>query len=115
MVHSPPNLLDPQVMVSQLIDVDTKWWNEALLQQLFYREEVISIQSVPLSATNQEDTLIWKKSEKWQVKQRDHLVFDVVAYGDPFGGIKYQMRRNAFYGMLATRYYPQRQIYFCGK
>ena len=65
MVQSPPNLLDPQATVSQLIDVDTKWWNEALLEQLFSREEVISIQSIPLSTTNQEDSLIWRGTAKW--------------------------------------------------
>jgi hypothetical protein len=64
MVHSPPNLLDPQATVSRLIDIDTKWWNEALLEQLFSREEVISIQSIPLSTTNQEDTLIWRGTAK---------------------------------------------------
>jgi hypothetical protein len=75
MVHSPPNLLDPQATVSQLIDVDTKWWNEALLEQLFSREEVISIQLVSLSTTNQEDTFIWKGTAKglFLVRSAFHL------------------------------------------
>jgi hypothetical protein len=50
MVQSPPSILDPNATVSQLGDVDTKWWNYALLERLFSIEENISIQSVPLRA-----------------------------------------------------------------
>lgn len=60
MVHSPPYVLDPNATVSRLIDVDTNRWNYALLEQIFSRDEINSIQFVPLSITNQENALIWR-------------------------------------------------------
>ena len=51
-VLSPPRVLDLASTVSSLIDGDTKWWNSALLEQLFSREEVLLIQSTPISATD---------------------------------------------------------------
>ena len=64
MVYSPSSILDPNATVSQLVDVDTKWWNNALLERVFSREEIVSIQSMPLSTTNQEDILIWRGQPK---------------------------------------------------
>lgn len=63
-VHSPPSILDLNATVSQLIVADTNWWNYALLERLFSWEENISILSVPLSNTDQEDKLIWKGMAK---------------------------------------------------
>jgi hypothetical protein len=39
--------------MNQLIDLDTKWWNENLLTELFTSVEVATIKSIPLSGTNQ--------------------------------------------------------------
>lgn len=64
MVQSPPLILDPNATVSQLVDAETNWWNFALLERLFSREEILAIQTVPLSTTNQEDTLIWRGTPK---------------------------------------------------
>jgi ribonuclease HI len=64
MMQSPPLILDPNATVSQLVDAETKGWNFVLLERLFSREEIISIQSVPLSITNQEDALIWRGTKK---------------------------------------------------
>jgi hypothetical protein len=61
MVQSPPSILDPNARVSQLGDVDTKWWNYALLERLFSREENISIQFVPLRAFPMEELIFCVK------------------------------------------------------
>lgn len=60
MAHSPPSILDHNATISRLIDEDTKWWNYAMLEQIFSWEEIISIQSVPISITDKEDVLIWR-------------------------------------------------------
>jgi ribosomal protein L37AE/L43A len=59
-IFTAPNLLNPEATVDQLIDGDSKWWNNNLLSSLFAAEEVSLIQKIPLSCTNQEDVLIWK-------------------------------------------------------
>jgi hypothetical protein len=59
-IHSTPRMLDVEATVYHLIDKDTKWWDTMLLESLFDKEEVRLIQSIPLSYTNQSDTLIWR-------------------------------------------------------
>jgi ribonuclease HI len=63
-VQSPPRVLDETATVSSLIDTNTKWWNYALLEQIFSREDLQAIQSIPLSATDQADALIWRGTAK---------------------------------------------------
>jgi hypothetical protein len=46
--------------VKELIDADLKGWNVPLLEQIFSKEEVQLVQSIPISRTNQLDTLIWR-------------------------------------------------------
>lgn len=63
-VQSPPRVLDETATISSLIDTNTKWWNYALLEQIFSREEMQAVQSIPLSATDQADALIWRGTAK---------------------------------------------------
>jgi hypothetical protein len=51
-------------MVNQLIKDNTKWWNLALLELLFTKEEIMAIKSIPISATDQADKLIWRGTTK---------------------------------------------------
>jgi hypothetical protein len=46
-VSSPPSLLNGEAMVSELIDIETKWWNTQLLGTLFTAEKAKVIQSIP--------------------------------------------------------------------
>lgn len=63
-VISPPMILDSTSTVSKLIDEDMKWWNYAMLEQIFSRKEIISIQSILMSTTDQKDALIWRGTAK---------------------------------------------------
>ena len=58
MVQSPPVLLYPNALVSELIDKDTQWWKLNILENLFLKEEIQLIVSLPLSTTNQRDKQI---------------------------------------------------------
>jgi hypothetical protein len=59
-IQSTPRVLDEEATVDNLIDKDTKWWDPVVLGNLFEKEEVQMIQSIPLSNTNQRDMLIWR-------------------------------------------------------
>ena len=59
MIQSPPCLLDPDAKVDELIDHDTHWWNQTLLQRIFLKEDVDLILSIPVSTSMQEDVCIW--------------------------------------------------------
>jgi ribonuclease HI len=52
--------LNPDAKVCELINENTKWWNNQLLELLFIREEIKMIQSIPISSTNRSDTIIWR-------------------------------------------------------
>jgi hypothetical protein len=51
-IQSPPCVLDPQALASELIDQDTRWWKRDLLETIFWPEEVSIIQAIPISYTN---------------------------------------------------------------
>jgi hypothetical protein len=54
-------------------------WDEHILENLFYKEEVSAIRSIPLSSTNQEDWLIWRGTANglFSVKSAYHLAKEV--------------------------------------
>ena len=60
MIQSPPTVLHPEATVSTLIDEDTRWWDSPLLDNIFSKEEVQLIHSLPISGHNREDRLIWR-------------------------------------------------------
>lgn len=74
-MYSPPSILDPNATVNHLIDTDKHCWNAALLERLFSREENMSILSLPISSTGQEDKLIWRGTAKgiFTVRSAYHL------------------------------------------
>ncbi|KAL0449808.1 UNVERIFIED_CONTAM: putative mitochondrial protein [Sesamum latifolium] len=50
---------DPNLMVSDLIDASSKAWNQTLIQELFWPEDVEAILSIPLSSIGGEDFFVW--------------------------------------------------------
>ncbi|XP_059458307.1 receptor-like protein 6 [Corylus avellana] len=58
---------------------DLGWWDSTLLESLFSKEEVVAIQSIPLSNTHQEDVLIWRGTANgmFSVKSAYHLATEV--------------------------------------
>jgi hypothetical protein len=79
-IITPPTLLDLEAMVSSLVDVHSKWWNIPLLDSLFTKKEVKKIRKIPLSSTNQKDTLIWKgtKNGVFSVMSAYHMQKELV-------------------------------------
>jgi hypothetical protein len=58
MVLSPPNLLDSNALVCELIDRDMNWWNLLMLKNIFVEEEINLILSLPINVANQRDKQI---------------------------------------------------------
>lgn len=65
-IQSPIRILDSEAKVSKLIDTDSKWWNIALIQEIFNPEEAKKICSM---------TLVWAGNPNWMftVRSSYHL------------------------------------------
>jgi hypothetical protein len=59
-ILSPSMVLNPDAKVCDLIDANTKWWNNQLLDLLFTKEEKKMIQSISINSTNRSDAIIWR-------------------------------------------------------
>ncbi|XP_059446647.1 uncharacterized protein LOC132178216 [Corylus avellana] len=130
-VLSPPSVIDPTSTVSVLIDHNTKWWNPMMLEQLFSREEMLAIQSILVSSTDQEDTLIWRGTAKgiFTVRSTYHLQRERDMAGQAegssnarnhpiwrtFGSSPNQMLKSIFFGVLATIYYQLEPSFVTGR
>jgi hypothetical protein len=75
MAHSPTTFLLREATVGELIDNQTGWWNQTLLESMFMVEEKKAINTIPISSTNQSDRLIWQctEMEVFLVKIAYHL------------------------------------------
>jgi hypothetical protein len=58
MVQSPLLILDSEAKVEELINHDTHWWKTQLLGEIFSKEDVELILSIPVCASKQEDVCI---------------------------------------------------------
>ena len=96
MIQSQPNILAPTATVSELLDGETQCWNHALVNQIFYWEEVKLILSIPLSGTRQDDDFIWRSTAKgvFLVQSTYHMQKEVEeagqaesSYSDHFSGV----------------------------
>jgi hypothetical protein len=47
-------------MIEELIDHQTEWRNQTLLTSLFTEEEKLTINTIPISLTNQLDRQVWR-------------------------------------------------------
>jgi hypothetical protein len=74
-VQSPPNTLNRESLVCDLIDPDTRWWNPIILQENFNPEERHLIQSIPIGSAHQQDLQIWRgtNSRIFTVRSAYHL------------------------------------------
>jgi hypothetical protein len=74
-VQSPPNFLPDNATVSNLIDADTKWWKMEWLEMIFSKEDMVAIQSIPISTTDQADVQIWRgtKNGVFSVRSAYHM------------------------------------------
>ena len=111
----------------ELIDSDTKWWNISLLKNIFSKEEVNLILSMPISATNPGDKQIWRgtKNGLFSVKSAYFIQKELERNGTAesssgtgiskcgrrFGIYNFQMLRKIFYGVLAIKFCPLASIY----
>lgn len=66
-VMSPRNLLHDEAMVCDLIDLDTKRWNGALIDQTFMEDEASIIKSIPISPGGGPNSLIWNATPNGQI------------------------------------------------
>lgn len=62
-IISPVSSLHVDVVVADLIDDNTGWWNGMLLDTCFLPIEAQKIKLIPICFTPQEDILIWPKSK----------------------------------------------------
>jgi hypothetical protein len=74
-IVTPPNILSPNATVKELFEPDLKGWNIPLLEDIFSIEEVQLIRSLPISCTNQPDTLIWRSTNNgiFSIRSTYHL------------------------------------------
>jgi hypothetical protein len=106
MVQSPTSILDPDATVSSLINRATNWWDDNLLNQVFSREEVQSIQSVPISLTGQEYALIWRGTANrvFSVKSAYHMLKEWEERNKAGGSSR--GRTSTFWGQLWKLHIP---------
>ncbi|KAG6650561.1 hypothetical protein CIPAW_06G052300 [Carya illinoinensis] len=74
-VQTPPNILDPNCRVSDLINESSKSWKEDLVKTIFCKEETDLILSIPISRRGASDKKIWAGSTRgiFTVKSAYHM------------------------------------------
>jgi hypothetical protein len=76
--RSPINILDSQATVSELLDVDTNWWNMALVKDIFDEEEARMICGLSVCPRRGSDILAWEhtKNGVFTVRSAYHLAME---------------------------------------
>jgi hypothetical protein len=74
-IQSVPKVLDPTCKVKELINWEKVRWDQTLLANLFTKEEVAVIKTIPISWMNQPDVQLWRctTSRVFSVKSAYHL------------------------------------------
>jgi hypothetical protein len=77
-IQSPRKILSEDAKVSELIDIDTKWWNERILNSIFCKEEVAVLSRIPLSKYGHNDLMTWRgsSSREFTVRSAYHMEKD---------------------------------------
>lgn len=99
-IVTPPNVLSPNATVKELFEPDLKGWNIPLLEQIISIEEVQLIRSLPISCTNQLDTLIWRSTTNgiFSVRSAYHLQMESRHLNSV--GSSFSSRENGFWKKL---------------
>ena len=73
---TPPNMLDDDAKVMELIDHEYGVWKEELIRSCFYPFEASEILALPLPAYNREDSFCWQgtKSGDYKTSSTYHLI-----------------------------------------
>ena len=61
-ITSPLSEIPADAIVADLLEVESGWWNRALIDRNFLPFEAQKIKSIPICTTPQEDILIWPKT-----------------------------------------------------
>jgi ribonuclease HI len=74
-VYSAPKVLEPDAKVKELINENSGWWNQNLLNSIFSKEEVEAINTIPISSTQQPDIQVWRGTNSgiFSVRSAYHL------------------------------------------
>lgn len=70
------SILSEEAIVDQLIDRDSRWWNSALVDSIFFPSEAQLIKYIPVCLSAQRDFLVWPHSRTgmYQVRLGYHLL-----------------------------------------
>lgn len=82
--RSPGSILDSQAKVSELLDVNTNWWNTTLVQEIFNEEEAKMICSMGACPRRGTDYLAWEHTKNgiFTVTSAYHLAMEKVEEGE---------------------------------
>jgi hypothetical protein len=118
-------VVDPTTTVSLLIDGEMKWWRQLLLEQIFPREEIITIQSIPMSnelggcahleeygkrGVLDEECLSPPK-RPWHIWRKDFLEPAATTFGVHYGNPISRMWKRTFNGLYVMIYSQLEIIY----
>jgi hypothetical protein len=111
-VQSAPRVLHDDSTVSTLIDANIKWWNHTLLEQIFSKEEVRAIQSIPISVTNQADVLIWRGTAKgtFSVRSAYHIQTEKERMDKAESSLR--LRKSTIWDKIWKLHIPQAEKHF---
>jgi hypothetical protein len=82
-IQSPVRLLHGDSTVSELIDVDTRWWKIDLIHEIFSKEEAEIICGIPICPVRQSDRRVWAgtKNGDFSVRSAYHLAREIYEAG----------------------------------
>jgi ribonuclease HI len=78
-IQSPIRFLDADAKVSDLIDVDARWWNVPMVEAIFTTEKAHAICGLPICPSTQPDKLVWgaAKNGQFSVKSAYHVAMEM--------------------------------------
>ena len=74
MIH-PPGEEEWEWRVSELIDLDLKWWRRELITEKFHKDDAEAILRIPLSHRHTLDAVVWQHNKQgvYSVKSGYHV------------------------------------------